>query len=203
MGFTVVPDKASGDVFTEQMWDVYIRDNMNKGLIRPFADIVLGAASSPITFNTIPADWPALLLVIYARSNSATTTSDVTMRFNNDSSAIYDSQFYGATGTVGTSGEVIGGTFGYIGFMPANTAPANSFGPTVAFIPDYSSTLHHKTAQSLTGLRAGTSTGTQQLRSLGVHYRSTNAVTRIDLISNLGSFMAGTRATLYGIGGML
>jgi pectate lyase-like protein len=29
MPFTTVPDKAAGDIFTEQMWDTYIRDNLN------------------------------------------------------------------------------------------------------------------------------------------------------------------------------
>jgi hypothetical protein len=29
MPFTTVPDKAAGDIFTEQMWDTYIRDNIN------------------------------------------------------------------------------------------------------------------------------------------------------------------------------
>ncbi len=28
--FTQVPDKANGDVFTEAMWDTYIKDNLNK-----------------------------------------------------------------------------------------------------------------------------------------------------------------------------
>lgn len=30
MSFTQVPDKSAGDVFTEAMWDTYIRDNLNK-----------------------------------------------------------------------------------------------------------------------------------------------------------------------------
>ena len=29
MPFTTVPDKAAGDVFTEAMWDTYIKDNLN------------------------------------------------------------------------------------------------------------------------------------------------------------------------------
>lgn len=29
MSFTVVVDKATGDLFTETMWDVYIKDNLN------------------------------------------------------------------------------------------------------------------------------------------------------------------------------
>ena len=29
MGFTTVPDKKDGDVFTEDMWDTLIRDNIN------------------------------------------------------------------------------------------------------------------------------------------------------------------------------
>lgn len=29
LSFTTVPDKATGDIFTEAMWDTYIRDNIN------------------------------------------------------------------------------------------------------------------------------------------------------------------------------
>lgn len=44
--FTAVPDKATGDIFTEQMWDTYIRDNINLSGNPPRASASTNVAQS-------------------------------------------------------------------------------------------------------------------------------------------------------------
>ena len=56
---TTVPDKATGDIFTESMWDSSIRDNINNGIVtqlgcRVFSSANVATTSTPaaISFNS-------------------------------------------------------------------------------------------------------------------------------------------------------
>ncbi len=50
--FTTVPDKVSGDVFSETMWDTHIRDNINNMIVPPAAGIRKAAVQS-LANNTL------------------------------------------------------------------------------------------------------------------------------------------------------
>ena len=63
MPFTTVVDKAAGDVFTEAMWDTYIKDNLN-WLAAQFAD--------ELTYDQITAD------VTVSATTEATATTVIT-----------------------------------------------------------------------------------------------------------------------------
>lgn len=56
--FTTVPDKSAGDVFTEAMWDTYVKDNGNNLISPPMCRVYNNAAISvangtfqALTFN--------------------------------------------------------------------------------------------------------------------------------------------------------
>lgn len=44
--YSTVPDKATGDVFTEAMWDTYIKDNVNNLIVPPACSVYKAAAQS-------------------------------------------------------------------------------------------------------------------------------------------------------------
>jgi hypothetical protein len=77
--YTNVPDKVSGDVFSETMWDVSIRDNINN-LISPamcsvFQSQAIAALSDP-TFTTI--NYATELLDTDAMHDNVTNNSRIT-----------------------------------------------------------------------------------------------------------------------------
>ena len=89
-------------------------------------DSTLGAdaANFDITSGLTGAAWEILLL---ARGTTAAQTIDVRVRFNNDSGANYDTyaQYnHGANSNVGTITS--GATSGFIAYVPAASAGANS-----------------------------------------------------------------------------
>jgi len=204
MPFTTVPDKATGDVFTEQMWDAYIRDNLNSGSVRPISDTILGSTATQIDLTSIPASWNALWLLIYARGDAAATVSTLSARFNGDTGANYDTeQILGQGGGTTSASESIGASSASIGNIPAGTAPANTFGAMAHIIPFYTNTALQKTIIGKSAEKHGTAAGTITTRTHCAEWRSTAAINRITILISAGNMVAGTRATLYGVGGLV
>lgn len=95
--YTAVPDKTAGDVFTEAMWDTYIRDNVNNLIVPPAcrvynsANLSIGNGSfSALTFNSERYD-----------TDSMHSTSVNTSRITMATAGIYH---YGCTVYFATSG---------------------------------------------------------------------------------------------------
>jgi hypothetical protein len=201
MTYTVVPDKASGDIFTEQMWDTYVRDNANKGVIRPIADTTLGSAAQ-ITFSSIAADWLHLLLVVYSRGQATVTSADLRIRFNGDTGTNYDIQQLQGVGAVTTAAEAVAATSGLGGVIPGSTAVANSFGGCFILIPDYANSTFHKTVLSWSAAKWTNSAGNSAVRTNVFFWRNVAAINSINLHASTDPNLSiGTRATLYGVAG--
>ena len=77
-------------------------------------------------------------------------------------------------------------------------ATGDVYGAGIIDILDYTNTNKYRTTRSLTGYDKN---GSGDVNSLSHLYRSTTAVTQIDLILNQGNFTTGTRIALYGIKG--
>lgn len=200
--FKTVPDRAVGAPFTEQMWDEYIRDNLNMGVVRPIAETILGADTATIDFTSIAADHMHLLLVVHARTTAAATSGDMLVRFNNDATAIYDRQLIQGIGGTASAAEGLAQTSGSIGSFPGGTAAANRFGGAMFFIPHYANAVHHKTGIAFGGRFTSTTTGTGVSSCRMTHWRSTAAINRITLFPTANDWLAATCATLYGMGGL-
>lgn len=198
MTFSTVPDKSAGDVFTEAMWDTYIRDNLNKGVMRPIADTIVSVATSSITFSSIPADYAHLFLEVYARGDTAATAASLVMRLNSDAGANYDAEVLLVNGATVAGSEQLAATSMRIGQFPANTAVASAFASTRIGIDHYQSAAH-KSAYAQTATKIGTATGNIQIELESGHWRSTAVINAIQLLPSAGNFAAGCRATLYGL----
>lgn len=199
MPFTVVPDKNVGDTFTEGMWDTSIKDNLNKGVMRPISDSVLGAGASSFTFSSIAADWVHLMVCIYGRGDFATSTISLSGRFNSDSAANYDQQTLHAGGGFAVVAEELFATTAiFVGTMPAGTAAANLFSTTWVCIPNYQSAFH-KMAMSHCSVKWGVAGTQTKVWTASGSWRNTAAITSVTFVPGNGNIVIGSRFTLYGL----
>lgn len=203
MSYTFVPDKASGDFFTEQMWDAHIRDNLNKGVIRPIGDTTVGGTPAEITFSSIAADWAHLFILIYGRGQQASLSVDFSLRFNGDTGTNYDDQVLQGVGTTVSSGDVVTTASPRCGLIPGSTAVANAFGVAFIYLPFYTNSTNYKTGLTWCGAKWGTSAGLMATRNCAFFWRNIAAINSINLRvpAATTTFATGTRATLYGVAG--
>jgi len=200
-GYLVPPTKNPGDVLTSALWNSYIRDNLDFGMVRPIADQILGGAAASIDLTSIPSTFAHLLVEVYARSDTVATVAAFNCRLNNDSGANYDAQNASGVAAAASAGESFAATS--IGFpgVPAASAPANVFGGYVIFIPNYATTANNKLILALGGLKTGTATGTLTVDARAGFWRSSAAINRLTFTPG-GNLVAGSRVTLYGMGGL-
>jgi hypothetical protein len=147
---------------------------------------VSGSSTSTITLNSISGSFTDLVL-ISNWSNSSSST-DTVIRFNNDSGGNYSSTTLIGTGSSASSVRYSNTSGVYISY---NTGTADRYGITQ--IQNYSNTTTYKTF-----LNRGNSASVDVQAVVGL-WRSTSAITRIDLVNNAGVFNAGSTFTLYGI----
>lgn len=199
MGWTLVPDKAAGDVFTAAMWNNYIAANINTGLCVQLADTVLVGTSAAITFASIPQAFSHLRIVGYARTDGAVTVQDMLMRFNGDSGANYDRQYLSGAVSTAAAGESFGTTGLGVSSVPGASAAANLFAPFDIVTPYYSQGSNHKASVSCWAYKYGTASGNLGVGMMSHFWRSAAAITQVSLHPTSGNFVAGTRVTLYGM----
>lgn len=157
----------------------------------PIATTTLGSAASTITFSSIAASWTDLKLVLTATGSVA---NYVKMNFNNDTGTNYsDTQIYANSGGYYSTRDTIANTV-YIegGFTQMSTTVPVFY--ALDIFAYAGSTF--KTFLSEASMDKNGSGSVARLVGL---YRSTAAITRIDLGLNTGNFAIGTTATIYGI----
>ena len=148
------------------------------------ATTTLGSATSTITFSSISGTYTDLILV----TSGTSTTSTICIRFNNDTGSNYsDTKLFGTGSSAGSERH-----------SNATRIFGSSVGSTVFTdvfqIQNYSNTTTYKTC-----LIRGSLTTSAATAFVGL-WRSTSAITRIDLFNNnSGDFDSGFIATIYGI----
>lgn len=154
------------------------------------ATTTLGSAASTITFNSIASSYTDIKLIL---TGTSSTGGAVIIRFNNDSGSNYsNTQLYGAFSNA-YSGRQTSQTSGNLTVFGLDTTTPNFI---EADIFSYAGSTHKTVLNTFsTELVSGTS-GVAKVVNL---WRSTAAITRIDLILNGGNFSTGTIATIYGI----
>ena len=147
----------------------------------PIATTTVSSATSAVTFNSISNQYTDLRLVL----TGSDTNNYVLIRFNNDSSAIYSRTFLYGDGTNAYSNNSSNITSLYC------TANSTSFG--TLDIMNANNTTTYKTSLV-------EETMTNEVSRTVYLYRSTSAISRIDILSPSGtnSITSGTY-TLYGI----
>ena len=154
---------------------------------------VLSTTTATVTFSSIPSIYKHLQIRYLGRSNVGSTTDYVQIRMNSDSGSNYASHYLLGSGSSVSSGAVTAQNLIYVGgFITGSTSAANSFGAGIIDLWDYTGTKN-KTIRSLSG-----HTDSRISLSSGV-WLSTAALSSITLLGASGSFVAGSRFSLYGV----
>lgn len=157
----------------------------------------LGSSGS-FDFQNIPATFAHLEVRFSGRGTFNAANDSILIRFNNDSATNYViHRLYGDGSSVGSQ-AFLTQTYVICGDMPAATASSSStVGVSITSILDYANTNKNKVARVLAG-RDENGSGYAWFNS-GL-WLNTAAINRVTVLAANGSFTAGSRADLYGIG---
>ncbi len=157
---------------------------------------VLGADTASVTFSSIDQTYKHLELRIVGRNNDSGGTQNNLRMTVNGSSTGYAYHRLGGNGSSVTSIAATSATQFYVGALPTNAQTSQS-GAAVISILDYASVSKNKTIRSFFGASASDASTVGLYSGL---WTSTSAITSILLLTS-GSFVAGSRFSLYGIKG--
>ena len=200
--FSAVPSKIAGDVWTEAMYDTYVRDNLNAGVLRPIAGGVLSADAASFSFTGISAtDFFALTAVVEARSTAATTSTNWLMRFNGDTGSNYHyTRVYGRNATV-TAASTGAADTSIVGLnMPGASSPAGVFSTHVIQFPGARPGAERFATWFGVSKGVNASNGAFVGVNLGRWINTVDAVESITFTPLAGLFAAGSKFHLYGMG---
>lgn len=155
-----------------------------------------------ITFNNIPQTFTDLFIETSARSLN-TGVQNLRFKFNNDSTSLYsNTNFYGDGSTAGsdrTSGSAIFIGDYASGTIPSSSNTANTFSNQAYYLPNYTGSNFKSVIQDSVSENNAASTNIRTSLGAGL-YRSTSAISRIDVSETSGSgFAQYSTFTLYGI----
>jgi len=169
------------------------------GGVTPIQDQVLTLSGATITFSAIPQTFRHLLLLTSLRGiGGASTFFFALMRINGDATAVYSDQRLYGIGATATSAEGLSGNAAAAAFETPVTAEANAFAKGAIWIPDYTA-AENTTWDATTACTLGNVSGGGAVATLMGTHHAAAAVTSLLLLSSTGGFVAGSRATLYGL----
>jgi hypothetical protein len=155
----------------------------------PIATTTLGSTSSNVSFTSISGSYTDLRLVIAVGNSSAGNV--VRMRVNSDTGSNYSRTELAGNGSSASSTRASNQTqFNLDGKSNSSTTPTELI--TVDLL-NYSNTTTYKTILNRANNAAYATEAMVQL------WRSTSAITQIDIFPNASTFVVGSTFTLYGI----
>lgn len=158
-----------------------------------------GGGASSVTFSSIPSTYQHLQIRLIARTDSGGTQGFIRLTYNNVTTANYTEHGLYGDGSAAAAAGSTGNNSGIVQRTAGGTSLSNTFGAVVLDILDYASTNKYKTERSLGGVDLN-GAGLIGLYSTAL-YSTTDAINRIDLTPNSGSFVQYSSFALYGIKG--
>ena len=162
--------------------------------------VTVGAGgSATVSFTSIPSTYSHLQIRGIARNTAAGTASDyILLKLNSDTGSNYAFHWLYGTGSAAGATSSINRANLPIGTCWETSALASSFSTVVCDILDYSNTNKFKTTRSLGG--GDTNGGSyQEVNFMSGLWRSTTAITQIDISSSNGNLAQYSTFALYGI----
>jgi hypothetical protein len=164
----------------------------------PLQVITLSASASSVSFTNIPNTYKHLQIRVLGR-NTSTNSYALMMRFNSDTASNYSSHRLDGNGTSASAVADSSVSAMYSNLMlPLSSAGANTFGAGIFDILDYADTNKYKTIRTLFGFD---NNGSGQVGLGSGSWRSTSAVTSVQLVPQNDSLAANSTFALYGIKG--
>jgi len=153
----------------------------------PISTTTLGSAVTSYTFSSIPSTYTDLVLITSIKNTSAGNRA-IYFRLNGDTATNYSYTELNGDGTTASSARSANATFGQIG-----NASFTNFSTGITNFNNYRNTTTNKTGLARS---AEASVGTKETVSL---WRSTAAITSIQIYLNADNLAIGSVLTLYGI----
>lgn len=166
------------------------------------AENILTGTAATVTFSGLPTYFNSLRVLILARGDTASTLTASRMRFNGDSTAVYDVEQILANGATVAAAEGLNGTFAEVGEIAAASAVAGSAAMMEIVIPFYRGTTFWKPFISHHMLQAQASGGAANsiyTKQWVGRWRNTGAITSIEFSLAAGNYIAGSSFALYGM----
>lgn len=161
---------------------------------------VLSGAAASISFTGIPDDYETLRLEVVGRTSASAAIESLRVRFNNDSTVNYDFHYLRATNTTAAGGPATEEDSGYMGSLSAANATASLAGACVLTVPGYARTTFKKQALFQSSVYSSEVSSGLIDEAGGFVWRTANAaINRLDIFV-ASTMIAGTVATLYGVG---
>jgi hypothetical protein len=166
------------------------------------AENILGSAASSVTFSAIPGSYRSLMLQAVARGDTAAGFTTGNIRFNSDTAGNYDNEQVGGVGSTISAFETLNGTSVQIGEVSAASAVAGSATIWTVQIPWYAGTTFWKfitVSHMLNAQTSGGQSGSIYSKHWAGRWRSTAAITSINIFPSAGNFITGSSFVLYGL----
>lgn len=160
---------------------------------------VLSSTTATVTFTGLPTAFRHLELRYVVRGSVASPADNIQLTFNGDTAGNYSYAY--------TMGNQAGASYGQqwatanatLGIIPGSTATANVFGFGKITLPDFQATTKYQIGQSM---NVFTQDATYSRMVWTGFTRKVNAATTsITFSTQSGSFVAGSRFSLYGYKG--
>jgi hypothetical protein len=156
----------------------------------PIATTTLGSAASSVSFTSIPGTYTDLRIVCVGSSNA---NGQWYARFNNLSTTLYSFTNIRGNGSIADSAKSADDVSLFFNY--SNTYSTAQPAMITMDIFSYAGSTNKTSLLTYNGDRNGSGMAE---RTVGL-WRSTAAITRVDIFSGSGSFTSGFTATLYGI----
>lgn len=156
---------------------------------------VLSSSAASVTFSSIPGTYKDLVLEMFVRGANASADVDIFGRFNSDTGSNYSFTVLTGNGSSASSARGTSQVRLYFGSVPAANAASNVYGTIYADLMSYANTNVNKTCQARSG-DAGNAT-----RAMVTPWRSTSAVTAVELFAGAGNIASGSVFRLWGVSG--
>jgi hypothetical protein len=156
----------------------------------PIASITLGANAASVTFSSIPQTYTDLVLQIVAGTNTSVTEPKIVL--NGDTGGNYSNTSLSGNGSAASSNRrtnQTGWILDWVGGITTNVSQYNS----TTHIQDYSNSTTYKTALTRAN---STDYGPDLMAFL---WRSTAAITSVQVVPIANNLLAGSTFNLYGI----
>lgn len=158
----------------------------------------LGSAAA-FDVSSISGAHNDLILILIGRSSRSGLNDEVRLNLNADTGGNYYQQNVLFNKTTTSATETLAAAYAATAYVPAGTAPANSFSALEITLPGYASTTWKKGGFYRGFDHADTATFGQEYREGGFTWASTAAITRVQLTAAIGStFVTGSQLRIYG-----
>lgn len=159
------------------------------------------SGTGTVTFSSIAATYRDLRLVIRGRGTTVATSVGVTLVVNSDTGGNYDAQRVSGVSSTASAAQTTATTnlYSNVIALPAASATADVAGSVDTIIYDYRGTTFQKAAKTEMALKIGTGASDKNAMLVASFWRSTAAITQLDVVLAAGNFVSGSVVSLYGI----